>query len=82
MHVNTIKVGDETCEIDLLNIIDELNTKGVKFALSNVFIHKGQENNLLIEWSKKYNVINVKSNYISYHDNSIKETVEVLITNY
>jgi len=76
------KGWDETCEIDLLNIIDELNTKGVKFALSNVFIHKGQDNNLLIEWSKKYNVINVKSNYISYHDNSIKETVEVLITNY
>lgn len=76
------KGWDEKCEVDLLNIIDQLNDKGVKFALSNVFVHKGQENNLLIGWAKKYNVINVKSNYISYHDNSIKETVEVLITNY
>ena len=55
---------------------------GVKFALSNVFIHKGQENRLLIDWAKKYKVEQVKSNYISYHDNTIKETVEVLIMNY
>jgi len=72
----------EDSEKELLNTIDELNAKGVKFALSNVFIHKGQENRLLIEWSKKYKVEQVKSNYISFHDNTIKETVEVLIMNY
>jgi len=72
----------EDSEKELLDVIDKLNEKGIKFALSNVFIHKGQENSLLIDWSKKYTVEQVRSNYISYHDNTIKETVEVLIKNY
>ncbi len=66
----------------LLAIIDKLNENGVRFALSNVFYHKNCSNDLLIEWSKKYKVTKIKSNYISYHDNRIKETLEVLITNY
>ena len=69
-------------EIELLKLLDELDAKGVKFALSNVFTHKGNSNDILIEWSKKYIVEDVKSNYISYHDNSIKPTREVLIKNY
>lgn len=72
----------EDNELCLLQLLDGLNNKGVKFALSNVFTHKGKSNILLIEWSKKYHVYSVKSNYISYHDNSIKDTKEVLITNY
>ncbi|MDD6251003.1 MAG: Dam family site-specific DNA-(adenine-N6)-methyltransferase [Bacillales bacterium] len=66
----------------LLKLIDSLNEKGIKFALSNVFFHKGKENTILIEWSKKYKVYDIKSNYISYHDNSIKNSKEVLITNF
>lgn len=66
----------------LLKLIDSLNEKGIKFALSNVFSHKGKENTILIEWSKKYKVYDIKSNYISYHDNSIKNSKEVLITNF
>lgn len=69
-------------ELRLLKLIDALNSKGIKFALSNVLIHKGNENTLLIEWSKKYNVIDIKANYISYHDNSNKNSKEVLITNF
>lgn len=72
----------EQNELVLLQLLDELNERGVKFALSNVFTHKGRSNVLLIEWSKKYHVYSVKSNYISYHDNTIKDTKEVLITNY
>lgn len=72
----------EKQEQELLNILDILNKKNVKFALSNVFTHKGKSNEMLIEWSKKYKVLNVKSNYISYHDNTNKNTVEVLIINY
>jgi DNA adenine methylase len=71
---------DNDCQ--LLELIDYLNDKGVKFALSNVFLHKGRQNTKLIEWAKKYNVQKVQSNYISYHDNTIKCTHEVLITNY
>jgi len=77
------KGWDEKCESALLNLLDELNSKGINFALSNVFNHKGRSNEMLIEWSKKYKVKPVKSNYISYYDNTIKEdTTEVLITNY
>lgn len=70
-------------ERDLLSLIDELNAKGIKFALSNVFAHKGLRNEILIEWARNYKVYTVSSNYISYYDNSIKkDTIEVLITNY
>lgn len=72
----------EKQELELLKILDILDEKKVKFALSNVFTHKGRSNEILIEWAKKHKVLNVKSNYISYHDNSIKNTVEVLIINY
>jgi len=69
----------------LLELLDKLNDKGVLFALSNVFAHKGQTNDSLIEWSKKYNVLYIDKTYsnCSYHfkDRGTK-TVEVLITNY
>ncbi len=76
------KLWGEDEEINLLNLIDELNKKGVKFALSNVTHYNGSKNNLLIKWMKKYKVHNIKSNYISYHNNSKKKIKEVLITNY
>lgn len=70
-------------EKELLDLLDKLNSSGIRFALSNVLKHKGLENNILIEWSKKYKVYTVSSNYISYYDNSVKkDTIEVLITNY
>lgn len=76
------KGWSEESERELLKVIDLLNDRGIKFALSNVLIHKGNENKILIEWANKYKIESVKSNYISYHDNSIKETIEVLIKNY
>lgn len=70
-------------ELNLLNLLDNLNSKHIKFALSNVFYHKGKSNDMLIEWAQKYKIIPIQSNYISYHDNSIKSnTQEVLIINY
>jgi DNA adenine methylase len=75
------KWGDKE-EIDLLNIIDELNKKGVKFALSNVTEYKGKKNQILINWMKKYKIHKIESNYISYHNNNKKDIKEVLITNY
>jgi hypothetical protein len=54
----------------------------VNFAISNVTHYKGKINELFLKWSKKYNVQNIKSNYISYHDNTIKEFNEVLVYNY
>jgi hypothetical protein len=65
----------------LINL-DKLNKSGVRFAVSNVTHYKEKENKSFNDWSKKYNVLPIKSNYISYHDNSIKIFKEVLVTNY
>lgn len=71
-------------DVDLMNLLDSLSERGIKFYLSNVFYHKGLSNDKLIEWSKKYNVIYIDKTYsnCSYHfkDRGAK-TVEVLITN-
>lgn len=80
------KGWSEKEEIQLLEKLDYLDYKKVKFALSNVFYHKGNENKLLIEWSKKYKVHNIDSNYKNSNYNLNKDkkhfTFEVLITNY
>lgn len=67
---------------ELYSLLDEFTKKKIRFALSNVITYKGKENIKLLKWAKKYNVYPVKSNYINYHDNSIKSFSEVLITNY
>lgn len=76
------KLWDEKAETDLFDLIDELNKRNVKFALSNVTHYNGNKNNLLIHWMKKYTVHNIQSNYISYHNNMQKKIKETLITNY
>lgn len=75
----------ETDERDLLAFLDLLNQNGIHFALSNVLRHKGRTNDILLEWSQKYNVHHLtndysNSNYQVIVDNS--ESDEVLITNY
>ena len=79
--------GDWKQEDDdaLLELLDKLNERGIKFALSNVFYHKGETNEKLIEWSKKYIVTYLDKTYsnCSYHFKERNaKTVEVLITNY
>lgn len=71
-------------EKELLEILDELNSKGKKFALSNVLRSNGRENNLLIKWSKKYTIhkINRKYTNSNYQKKNLSEAEEVLITNY
>ena len=79
--------GDWKQEDDdaLLELLDKLNERGIKFVLSNVFYHKGEANEKLIEWSKKYIVTYLDKTYsnCNYHIKERNEkTVEVLITNY
>lgn len=72
-------------EKQLLSLLDKLNSKNIRFALSNVLYHKGMSNDLLIEWSKKYKVHYLNANYknCNYHlKEKSQETIEVLITNY
>lgn len=77
----------EKDENDLYAFLDKANSKGFKFALSNVLESKGKQNIILTEWIKKNNY---QCNYLdksysnsNYHrKNKELRTVEVLVTNY
>lgn len=71
-------------EKKLLKILDELNSRGVKFALSNVLIANDKKNEILTEWSKKYTVYIIKNtfNNSNYRRKKKNDTIEVLVTNY
>lgn len=76
----------EKDERDLLNLLDKLKDNGIKFALSNVLESKGNSNDILKEWSKKYMVhrLNVKYGNANYQrkEKDDSTTQEVLVTNY
>ena len=76
------KLWSQKDDDELCALLDELNSKKIRFAISDVVNYKGKENLKLLNWAKKYNVYPIKSNYINYHDNSVKSFSEVLITNY
>lgn len=75
-------------EIDLLNYLTILDSKGIKFALSNVIEHKGATHIMLETWIKEHNYtihyITCDYNNSNYHkqEGNVTKTVEVLITNY
>lgn len=79
---------NENQERKLLILLEQLHNRGVRFALSNVLIHKGKTNHLLIDWLKKnnFNVTHINKNYSnsSYHtiNRDKQASDEVLITNY
>ncbi len=76
------KLWNEDIERDLLALLNNLNERGVNFAISNVTHYRGRTNTLFLEWSAQYHTCSIKSNYISFNDNSIKQFSEVLVTNY
>ena len=76
------KLWNIDVEQRLLDLLDVLNDRGIRFAISNVTHYRGRQNDKFIEWANNYEIHSIKSNYISYHDNSIKKFNEVLITNY
>ena len=76
------KLWNEDTERDLLALLDNLNERGINFAISNVTHYRGRTNTLFQEWSAQYHIHSIKSNYISFNDNSIKQFSEVLVTNY
>ena len=71
----------EEHEKALLSILDNLNNKGIKFALSNNLKY---ENPLLKEWMQKYTVHYLNANYsnCNYQKKDKSPDIEVLITNY
>ena len=78
---------NEDHEKELLHFLDELNSKGIRFALSNVLRSKGKENTILIEWlsNKKYKTHHLDYGYSNSNyqtKNKQTKSEEVLITNY
>ncbi len=70
-------------ELQLLAFLDRANEKNIRFALSNVIEHKGQTNELLLAWSKRYRVIELTSSYSNSSYNTQRgSSREVLIVNY
>lgn len=65
--------------------LDFLNSKGVKWGLSNVTHHAGEKNEILIDWMQKYNVHNLNKKYLfGQHTENFDQnsTQEVYICNY
>lgn len=65
-------------EDDLLSLLDFLNSRGLKFILSNVKEHKGKKNEKLIKWVERnsYNLYELGVSGWRYSKN------EIIITNY
>lgn len=76
------KLWNEDSEMRLISYLDELNARGVRFAVSNVLWHRKRYNGTFNQWAQKYNIVRIQSNYISYHDNTEKDSIEVLVKNY
>ena len=67
----------------LYDLLDKLNEKKIRFALSNVFTHKGERNDVLIDWAKKYTVQHLQKDYSNSSYNTNRSgSDEVLVTNY
>lgn len=73
-------------ELDLLEFLSILDSKQIRFALSNVVFHKGKEHRILQEWLKKNKQIKTYSLDFSYKNCNYQtkriDSKEVLITNY
>lgn len=76
------KLWNEDNEARLIACLDELNARGVRFAVSNVLRYRDRFNRTFHDWAQNYNVVKIKSNYISFNDNTEKDPHEVLVKNY
>lgn len=76
------KLWDEDSEIRLIHFLDEIDKRGIRFAVSNILWHRRRYNGTFNEWAQQYNIVRIQSNYISYHDNTEKDSYEVLVKNY
>ena len=78
----------ESDERELLRYLEELDSRGIRFALSNVLESKGKKNTILSEWIKRHKKFKAiplnydysNSNYHTKQRDSI--TKEVLVINY
>ncbi len=77
----------EKDEADLLKLLDYLDERNLKFALSNVLRHEGKENSVLIRWIEQRGY-HVHSLFMDYHYSNYQkkskkaQSEEVLITKF
>ena len=78
------KLWNEDKEKELLELLDELTCKNVQWAISNLVAdyNKDTHNEIFDDWMQKYNVHEINSYYISFNNNKVRPTREVLVTNY
>lgn len=71
----------EMHEKKLLEILDDLNKQGARFALSNNLKY---DNPILDKWKDKYNIHYLNGDYVNcnYQKKDRSKDIEVLITNY
>lgn len=72
-------------DLALFDLLDQLDAQGVRFALSNVTHHKGEKNEELMRWKRRYHTHRINYNYANSNYQAKKNglaTKEVLITNY
>ena len=78
----------EKDEYELLDVLDGLTQRNIRFALSNVLEAKGKSNEILLKWvinRPNYRIIDLKYNYRNANYQRQKDrdkTREVLIVNY
>lgn len=71
-------------EKELYALLDELTRLGIKWAMSNVGYHRGEENKILLDWVEKndYKVYSFKGmNYVSLGRGNANAT-EILVMNW
>ncbi len=80
---------NEHHEIQLLDILEKLHQRNIKFALSNVLEHKEKTNEILKNWLAKNDFLHtnfIKNDYANANYQTLirdkNASVEVLITNY
>lgn len=75
---------DEPKERLLYKTLDFINERGGSFLLSNVLENNGYTNPILTEWCKKYNVVEVSSDFTNcnYQRKNKGNTREILVRNY
>ena len=70
-----------------MRLLDGLNERGIRFALSNVLEHEGKHNYLLMDWlsDREYHIADISMDYhYSNYQKKIKaaDSKEILVTNY
>lgn len=75
---------DEPKERSLYTTLDKINEKGGSFLLSNVIENNGKVNYILSDWCKKYNVVDVSSDFTNcnYQRKNSGKTKEIMVKNY